>query len=144
MVLQSKAHPGYPYSSELHEWTACASNVSLASRDAPEYYWYQVAACANAAKDTNATFDTCLTKVPAAAVQPVHECLADAPRVAALVKTMHTIGDSFGDYPTVLINGKQSPRVPEPDMHGDKVGPLLAELCHQAKAHGVAPLPAAC
>ena len=66
MYLQSKAHPGYPYSSPLHSWVACANNVTSG---APQFYWYVVASCANAAHDANKTFEECAATVPAAAVQ---------------------------------------------------------------------------
>ena len=66
MYLQSKAHPGYPYDGPLHSWVACANNVTS---EAPQYYWYVVASCANAAHDTKKTFEECAGKVPAAAVQ---------------------------------------------------------------------------
>lgn len=140
VYFQSKAHPGYPYDAALHSWVACANNVTSG---APDYFWYEVAACASGAKDANATFHECLAEVPPAAVQPVRDCIADDGRAEALVAEMHKIGDSYGDFPTVLLNGKTSPSVPEPDMHGDKVGPLLKEVCRLSQG-AKKPLPAAC
>ena len=61
----------------------------------------------------------------------------------ALVAAMHAIGDSYGDYPTVLIDGQPDAAIPEPDTHGDKVEPLIAEVCRRAGI-GNATLPAAC
>lgn len=141
MYLQSKAHPGYPYDGPLHSWVACANNVTS---EAPQYYWYVVASCANAAHDTKKTFEECAGRVPAAAVQPVRDCVTDTARANALVTEMHKIADSYGDYPTVLIDGSTSPAIPEPDTHGDKVGPLIKQICKLARGKGVSSLPPAC
>jgi hypothetical protein len=144
MYLQSNAHPGYPYDTALHAWTACATNISAFTRDAPSYYWYRVASCANDAHDANRTVEACAAEVPAEAIAPIRACLADPTRAAALVEAMHKIGDSYRDFPTIVIDGAVPSDVPEPDTHGDDVQPLIKKICKLASARGIAPLPDAC
>jgi len=137
MYLQKDAHPGYEYKPALHSWVACANNVTF-NVNASQYFWYQVAACANA----NESMESCIAKVPKAAVEPVQACRSDASRASSLVAAMHAIGDSVNDFPTILINGKTSASIPEPDTHGDAVGPLIKEICNLSKH--VKKLPPAC
>ena len=53
-----------------------------------------------------------------------------------LVRAMHAIGDSYGDYPTILINGQPDAAIPEPDTHRDRVEPLIREVCRRARGAG--------
>eukprot|EP00416_Gambierdiscus_australes_P045135 CAMPEP_0171105494 /NCGR_PEP_ID=MMETSP0766_2-20121228/62803_1 /TAXON_ID=439317 /ORGANISM="Gambierdiscus australes, Strain CAWD 149" /LENGTH=211 /DNA_ID=CAMNT_0011566355 /DNA_START=32 /DNA_END=664 /DNA_ORIENTATION=+ len=135
--LCSRAHPGIKNDPDFHPWVACANDV-MGDFDR-DYWWFQVAACANPGQ----TIDACIksTGMPVSLVQPIRDCMNDELRASALVAAMHHFGDSYHGFPLPLINGNAS--LPEPDKHGDDVEPLISAICSQAGASGL-PLPHAC
>lgn len=138
VFLRSGAHPGIANDPDYQPWVACANNVTGTSDD--EYWWFQVAACANPGR----TVQECIksTKMPASLVEPIQQCMSDTDRASMLVAATHRVGDTYKDFPWPLIGGKAS--LPEPDTHGDNIGPLIKAVCEQAASSGAVQLPEAC
>eukprot|EP00933_Yihiella_yeosuensis_P073833 TRINITY_DN8259_c0_g2_i1.p1 TRINITY_DN8259_c0_g2~~TRINITY_DN8259_c0_g2_i1.p1 ORF type:complete len:208 (-),score=38.95 TRINITY_DN8259_c0_g2_i1:126-749(-) len=135
VYLKTGSHPGIQNDPMYHPWVACANNITGASDK--QYYWFQVAACANPGK----TIDSCISDVgmPSALVAPVKACMSDTARSTALVEESAKIGNSYNDYPWPLVNGFAS--LPEPDTHDDNIEPLIRAVCKDSQAK---PLPSAC
>lgn len=130
--LYRRNHPGTYEDAALQAWVACGS-AAIGSSD-PEYWWYQVGACA---MRSGTTVAGCVASagMPADRVREVRECTDDAARVATLVDAMHRAADRVRAFPSATISGRAFPA---------SAAYLISEVCREAAAAGAHPLPAAC